>query len=54
MRASRQTELQHELPLYVVCSWIGDSPRIAQQSYLQGTEDVFATAAGAKKMILER
>ena len=34
MRASRQTELQREFPLHVVCSWLGNSPRIAQQSYL--------------------
>ncbi|MFM9117313.1 MAG: tyrosine-type recombinase/integrase [Planctomycetota bacterium] len=34
MRASRQTELQRELPLHVVCSWLGNSPQIAQQSYL--------------------
>ncbi|MCE2754303.1 MAG: hypothetical protein LW720_20800 [Pirellula sp.] len=31
-RASRQTELQREFPLHVVCSWLGNSPRIAQQS----------------------
>ena len=28
-RASRQTELQREFPLHVVCSWLGNSPRIA-------------------------
>jgi hypothetical protein len=49
MRASRQTELQREFPLHVVCSWLGNSPRIAQQSYLLVTEDDFAKAAGAKK-----
>ena len=38
MRASRQTELQREFPLHVVCSWLGNSPRIAQQSYLLVTE----------------
>ena len=41
MRASRQTELQREFPLHVVCSWLGNSPRIAQQSYLLVTEDDF-------------
>jgi len=50
MRASRQTELQREFPLHVVCSWLGNSPRIAQQSYLLVTEDDFAKAAGAKVM----
>jgi len=51
MRASRQTELQREFPLHVVCSWLGNSPRIAQQSYLLVTEDDFAKAAGAKVMV---
>ncbi len=46
MRASRQTELQREFPLHVVCSWLGNSPRIAQQSYLLVTEDDYAKAAG--------
>jgi hypothetical protein len=46
MRASRQTELQRVFPLHVVCSWLGNSPRIAQQSYLLVTEDDFARAAG--------
>jgi hypothetical protein len=47
MRASRQTELQREFPLHVVCSWLGNSPRIAQQSYLLVTEDgVSRTVAG--------
>ena len=36
MRASRQTELQREFPLQVVCSWLGNSPRIAQLSKTQG------------------
>ncbi|MEI6524707.1 MAG: hypothetical protein WCP62_01685 [Planctomycetota bacterium] len=53
MRASRQTELQREFPLHVVCSWLGNSPRIAQQSYLLVTEDDFARAAGAKKVMVE-
>ena len=53
MRASRQTELQREFPLHVVCSWLGNSPRIAQQSYLLVTEDDFAKAAGVAKMMVE-
>jgi hypothetical protein len=52
MRASRQTELQREFPLHVVCSWLGNSPRIAQQSYLLVTEDDFAKAAGAKTVMV--
>jgi hypothetical protein len=45
MRASRQTELQREFPIHVVCSWLGNSPQVAQQSYLLVTEDYFAKAA---------
>ena len=53
LRASWQTELQREFPLYVVCYWLGNSPRIAQQSYLLVTEDDFAKAAGVVKVIVE-
>ena len=49
MRASRLTELQREFLLHVVCSRLGNSPRIAQQSYLLVTEDDFAKAAGLAK-----
>ncbi len=52
-RASLQTELQREFPLHVVCSWLGNSPRIAQQSYLLVTEDDFAQAAGVVKVMVE-
>ena len=52
-RASRQTELQREFPRHVVCSWLGNSPRIAQQSYLLVTEDDFAKAAGLAKVMVE-
>jgi hypothetical protein len=53
MRASRQTELQREFPLHVVCSWLGNSPFIAQQSYLLVIEDDFAKAAGLANVMLE-
>jgi hypothetical protein len=53
MRASRQTELHREFPLHVVCSWLGNSPRIAQQSYLLVTEDDFARAAGVVKVMVD-
>ncbi len=52
-RASRQTELQREFPLHLVCSWLANSPRIAQQSYLLVTEDDFAKAAGVQKVMAE-
>jgi hypothetical protein len=53
IRASRQTELQREFPLRVVCSWLSNSPRIARQSYLLVTEKNFAKAAGSAKVIVE-
>ena len=40
-------------PLHVVCSWLGNSPRIAKQSYLLVTEDDFARAAGARNVMVE-
>jgi len=48
LQASRQTELQREFPIHVVCSWLGNSPQVAQQSYLLVTEDDFARGAGTK------
>jgi hypothetical protein len=48
-----KTERQREFPLHFVCSWLGNSPRIAQQSYLLVTEDDFAKAAGVKKVMVE-
>jgi hypothetical protein len=53
MRASRQTELQREFPLHLVCSWLCNSPWIAQQSYLLMIEDDSVRAAGAKKVMVE-
>ena len=37
----------------MVCSWLGNSPRIAQLSYLLVTEDDFAKAAGVAKVLVE-
>ena len=52
MRSSRQTELQREFPLHAVCSWLGNSPRIAQQIYLLVAEDNFAKAAGMGEVMV--
>lgn len=38
MRASRQTELERVHPLHVVCSWLGNTERIARSNYLLITE----------------
>ena len=44
LRASRQTELEAQHPTHVVCSWIGNSPAVAQKHYLQVTDDHFEKA----------
>jgi hypothetical protein len=38
---------------HVVFAWLGNTPRIAQQSYLLVTEDDFAKATGAMKVMVE-
>ena len=53
MRASRQTELQREFPLHVVCIWRGNSLLIAQQSYMLVTEDDFPMATRVAKVMVD-
>jgi len=48
-----KTKLQREFPLHLVGSSLGNSPRIAQQNYLLGTDDDFAKAAGVAKVMVE-
>lgn len=47
LRASRETELAAEYPLHVVCAWIGNTPSIAANHYLQVTDADFERAAGS-------
>jgi integrase len=42
MRSSRQTELAETFPSHVVCAWIGNSKAVADEHYLQVTEEHFA------------
>ncbi len=44
MRATRQTELEREFPLHVVCSWLGNSEKVARASYLLVTSEDWAKA----------
>lgn len=44
LRSSRQTELAERHPIHVVCAWLGNSPIIAQNHYLQVRESDFADA----------
>ena len=44
MRATRQTELEKEFPLHVVCAWLGNSVKVAKASYLLVTAADFEKA----------
>ena len=44
LRASRQTELEQVFPTYVVCKWMGNSPKVAAKHYLQVTDSHFEKA----------
>lgn len=44
MRASRQTELERQFPLHVVCSWLGNTEAIAKKNYLLVTDSDFEQA----------
>jgi hypothetical protein len=46
LRASRETELAESHPLRVVHEWIGNTARVAEDHYLQATEDHYQRAAG--------
>ncbi len=45
LRATRETELAEKFPIHVVCAWIGNTPKVAKDSYLQVTDDHFRQAA---------
>ncbi|QEG15537.1 tyrosine-type recombinase/integrase [Gimesia maris] len=44
LRSSRETELIEQFPIQTVVSWIGNSPTVALQSYLQVRESDFEKA----------
>src|SRR5665213_3778091 len=44
LRATRQTELSETFPAHVVCQWIGNTERVAQNHYLQTTDAHFEKA----------
>ena len=44
LRAIRETALTDEHPIHVVCAWIGNSPRVAREHYLQVTPEHFEKA----------
>ena len=44
LRSTRQTELEESFPTHVVCAWLGNSPKVAKEHYLQVTDDHFSRA----------
>jgi hypothetical protein len=44
LRAACQTDLANRFPAHVVCEWLGNSLAVAQEHYLQLTEDHFRAA----------
>lgn len=44
LRSSRETELADAYPAHVVCSWLGNTPKVAAKHYLQVTSEHFDRA----------
>ena len=44
LRSSRQTELEQVYPTYVVCRWLGNTPKVAHRHYLTLTEEHYKRA----------
>lgn len=49
LRASAQTDLASRFPIHVVCDWLGNTQAVAQEHYLQTTDQHFTTAIGQSK-----
>ncbi len=47
LRSTRQTELTESFPSHVVCEWMGNSEKVADQHYLQVKESHFEAACSA-------
>jgi len=54
MRASRQTELERDYPLHVVCSWLGNTEAVAKKSYLLVTDADFQKATQREPVEVDR
>jgi integrase len=46
LRSTRQTELTEDFPAHVVCAWLGNSEKVADEHYLQVTPAHFGKARG--------
>jgi hypothetical protein len=47
LRSTRQTELAESFPSHVVCDWMGNSEKVADQHYLQVNDGHFEAACSA-------
>jgi integrase len=47
LRSTRQTELSERWPQHVVCAWLGNSQKVAQEHYLQVLDEHFEQASEA-------
>ena len=47
LRATRETELAVSDPMHVVCEWIGNSPKVARESYLRVTDADYSKASAS-------
>lgn len=47
LRSSAQTDLAGRFPIHVVCDWLGNTQAVAQDHYLQTTDEHFTAASGA-------
>jgi len=50
LRSSRETELMQSHPIHVVTAWLGNTPRVAMESYLQVRDSDFDKAILAQKL----
>ena len=46
LRSSRETELANEYPIQTVTAWLGNTPKVALENYLQVREEDFTKAIG--------
>src|SRR4029077_15799694 len=54
LRGSRQTELTERFPAHVVSNWLGNTPRVAVQHYLQVRDSDFERAAESEALALHK
>ena len=48
LRSSRETELAREYPLQTVTAWLGNTPKVALENYLQVRDEDFTKAIGPR------